>query len=63
MKDLTCLQLWMMLLMSNLVNYIRLFKVSIKILQASQIMSLIKTLSEQSQCVGFTLVSMKHYIN
>lgn len=33
MKNPTCLQLWVMLLMSNLVNYKRLFKVSIEIPQ------------------------------
>lgn len=56
-----CLQLWMMPLMSKLANYVRLFKVSI-IIKMMQIIILIKTLSEHSQRVVFTLGSMKHVI-
>lgn len=56
-----------MLLMSNLVNYERLFKDSIEIPQIMpQIMPgiifLNKMLSEHSQCVAFTPMSMKRVI-
>lgn len=67
MKNPTCLQLWVMLLMSNLVHYERLFKDSIEIPQIMpQIMPgiifLNKMLSEHSRCVAFTLMSMKQVI-
>lgn len=58
-KNPTCLQLWVMLLMSNPVNYKRLFKVYIEI---PQIIFLIKMPSEHKRRVVFTLVSMKHVV-
>lgn len=49
MKNLRCLQLWMMLLMSNLVNYTRIFKT---------LQILIKTLSACGQHVLFLHCNM-----
>lgn len=62
-KNPACLQLWVMLLMSNQVNSKRSFKVSIDIPQIMPgIIFLNKMLSEHRRCVVFTLMSMKRVI-